>query len=83
MPRVPQPFDERFDPIMQRHREDMQATMSALVDAFPGVGLCLFLFDQHAGEPRANFISNADPAPLLAAIKQWVARQEAALPPQS
>lgn len=78
MPRVPQPFDRGFDRIMQKHREDMQATMLSLMETFPGVGLCLFLFDQHAGQPRANYISNTERRQTLEAIKEWVARQEAA-----
>lgn len=71
-----QPFDPGFDPIQQRWRDTMQAAMSALTKAMPGVGLCLFLFDQHAGQPRANYISNTDRSQTLKAIKEWVSRQE-------
>ena len=66
-----------MDPIQAKHRENMQAVMGVLIEAFPGVGLCLFLFDEHASQPRANYISNADRSQTLAAIKQWVQRQEA------
>jgi hypothetical protein len=54
----------------------MQAVFADLCDALPGVGLCLFLFDEQAGQPRANYISNAERSQTLAAIKEWVARQE-------
>ncbi len=73
---MPPRIDPGMDPIMQKHREQMQAAMEALTEAFPGVGLCLFLFDQHAGQPRANYISNARRSQTLCAIKEWVARQE-------
>ncbi len=56
--------------------KDMQAVFADLCDALPGVGLCLFLFDEQAGQPRANYISNAERSQTLAAIKEWVARQE-------
>jgi hypothetical protein len=72
---MPPKIDPGMDPIMQRHRENMQAVMEALIEAFPGVGLCLFLFDQHAGQPRANYISNTERKQTVAAIKEWIARQ--------
>jgi hypothetical protein len=62
---------------MQKHREDMQAVFGALTEVFPGTGLALFLFDADAAGPRANYISNTDRKQTLAAIKEWVARQEA------
>ena len=65
-----------MDPIQAKHRENMQAVMGALEEAFPGVGMCLFLFDEHASQPRANYISNTDRAQALKAVKQWVSRQE-------
>jgi hypothetical protein len=65
-----------MDPIQQRSRETMQEIMGMLTAAMPKVGLCLFLFDQHAGQPRANYISNARREQTLAAIKEWVARQD-------
>ena len=58
----------------------MQAVFAVLADTMPGVGLALFLFDEHANEPRANYISNTDRQQTLDAIKEWVARQEAAAP---
>ena len=72
---MPPKIDPGMDPIMQRHRENMQAVMEALIEAFPGVGLCLFLFDQQAGQPRANYISNTERKQTVAAIKEWIARQ--------
>ena len=73
---MPPRIDPGMSPLQQKHRENMQAAMDALTEAFPGVGLCLFLFDSDASGPRANYISNARREQTLAAIKQWVARQE-------
>lgn len=70
-------IDPGMQPLMQKHREDMQAAFAGLCDVFPGVGLALFLFDADAAGPRANYISNTDRKQTLAAIKEWVARQEA------
>lgn len=66
-----------MDPIQQKHREDMQAAILDLETRFPGVGLCLFLFDKDATGPRANYISNARREQTLDAIKEWIARQGA------
>lgn len=74
---MPPRVDPGMQPLMQKHREDMQATFGALCEAFPGVGLALFLFDADAAGPRANYISNTERRQTLAAIKEWVARQEA------
>jgi hypothetical protein len=71
-------IDKGMDPIQQRWRENMQAAMEALTKAFPGVGLCLFLFDQEAKPARANYISNTERAQTVEAIKEWVERQQAA-----
>ena len=71
-------IDPGMDPIQAKWRETMQAVFGALCDAMPGVGMCLFLFDEHAGEPRANYISNAARDQTIKAVKEWVARQEAA-----
>lgn len=73
---MPPRIDKGMDPIPAKHRETMQAIFGAICDAMPGVGMCLFLFDEHAGAPRANYISNADRKQTLTAIKEWVARQE-------
>ena len=74
---MPPKIDAGMDPIMAKHREQMQAIMDALTDVLPGVGMCLFVFDPHAGQPRANYISNTERTHTLAAIKEWVKRQEA------
>lgn len=75
---MPPKIEKGFDPIQQRFRENMQAAFGALVEIFPDIGLCLFLFSPDAANPRANYISNTDRSQTLAAIKEWVARQEAA-----
>jgi len=73
---MPPRIEIGMDPIQQRWRENMQAAMEVLTEAFPGVGLCLFLFDKDARGPRANYISNTAREQALEAIKEWVARQE-------
>jgi hypothetical protein len=77
---VPPKVEKGFDPIQAKHREDMQAVFGYLCDAMPGVGMCLFLFDEHAGEPRATYISNCRREQTLAAVKEWVARRRHAAP---
>ena len=74
---MPPKVEKGFSPIQQKHRENMQAAFGALCEVFPGVGLALFLFDADASGPRANYISNTERAQTLAAVKEWVARQEA------
>ena len=74
---MPPKVERGFDPIQAKHRENMQEIFGILCDAFPGIGMCLFLFDEHAGKPRANYISNCKREQVLSAIKQWVAIQEA------
>lgn len=73
---TPPRIDRGMDPLQQKWRDTMQALFATLCDALPGVGLCLFLFDETAAQPRANYISNTDRRQTLAAIKEWVARQE-------
>lgn len=73
---MPPKIDTGFDPIQAQHRENMQAIFDVLTEALPGVGMCLFVFDEHAGEPRANYISNCHREQTLAAVKEWVKRQE-------
>lgn len=74
---MPPRIEPGMDPIQAKWRDTMQRVMEALTDTMPGVGICLFLFDQHAGVPRANYISNAERGQTLSAIKEWVSRQEA------
>jgi hypothetical protein len=71
--------DPGFEPIQDEWRAVMNAIMAALDDVFQGAGICLFVFDQDADGPRANYISNASRKQTLAAVKQWVARQESSI----
>jgi hypothetical protein len=73
---MPPKVERGFDPIMQKHRENMQSAFAELCNRFPGIGLCLFLFDEHSTGPRANYISNTRREQALSAIKGWVAIQE-------
>ena len=52
---MPPKVEKGFDPIQAEHRETMQMVFGAFCEAMPGVGMCLFLFDEHAGEPRRTF----------------------------
>ena len=73
-------------PPLLRFRLDMQAHMTALSAAYPGVGLALFMFHNPAWEPstrtlgriRSHYISNSDRNLTLAAVREWTDRQEAA-----
>lgn len=72
-------IENGFDPLHPKHRETMQAVFSDICAALPGVGMCLFLFD----EQRVNYISNAKREETLLAIKAWVAKQEVVDEPRS
>lgn len=71
------------DPIQQKYRALMNATAEGLDKIFNGdaqpkkVGFVLlsFEFDKVEGG-RVNYISNADRADMIAAIKEWLARAE-------
>ncbi len=55
----------------------MQATMSALVEMFPGCAITLLISPFNAPEgARTNYVSNANRADMLTAMKEIVARFE-------
>ncbi len=70
------PFDAGMDPIQARWRDTMQAEFSRLIDAMPGVGMVLFLFDEHAGKGRLNYIANVKREEAIPAMQEWIDRQE-------
>lgn len=55
----------------------MQETMRALVDLFPGCAITLLISPFNAPEgARTNYVSNANRADMLVALKEIVARFE-------
>jgi hypothetical protein len=77
---MPPKIGPGFDPIQAKWRDTMQAVFGTICEVMPNVGMCLFLFDQHAGQPRANYISNTGRPQTIAAIKEWISRQVQAEP---
>lgn len=71
------PFDAGMDPIQARWRDTMQAEFRRLIDAMPGVGMVLFLFGEHAGKGRLNYIANVKREEAIPAMQEWIDRQEA------
>jgi hypothetical protein len=70
-----------MDPIQQQWRENMQACMAALTEAMPGVGMCLFLFGQEGTGGRVNYIANTERSVTVGAVRAWLERQVAHMPP--
>lgn len=68
-----------MDPIEQAHREAMEAIMKALAELFPGMGIALMIFD-FGDKGQLNYISNAERADVIAALKEFIARQEGRMP---
>jgi len=54
---------------------DLQYAFDQLQQFWPGLGLGLFVFDVEG--PRTSCISNCPSEQTLAAVKAWVARQDA------
>jgi hypothetical protein len=67
------------DPIEQAHRDAMEAIMKALAELFPGMGITLMIFDL-GDKGRMNYVSNADRADMLIAMKEFIARHEGRMP---
>lgn len=68
-------------PIERKHRSQMNAIMEALTQVFPGYGISLMVFElDKPGSPhtagRINYISNAERASMLTALKEFIARSE-------
>lgn len=76
------------DPIQPELRQMMNDVAAGLDDIFNGrelpglprtkkVGFCLFTFNfGQIDGGRVNYISNADRADMIAAVKEWLARAE-------
>lgn len=64
-------------PIDPKYREKMRAVAEALDDVFRPAGFALLIFplnEPHEG--RVNYISNANREDMLAAMKEFIARNE-------
>lgn len=68
----------RDDEIMIQRRRSMRTVESVLHAIFPGAYVFMFFIDKETYQPIAPSLSIAESAQTLAAIKEWVARQEAA-----
>ncbi len=66
------PFDAGMDPIQAQWRDTMQAEFRRLIDAMPGVGMVLFLFGEHAGRGRLNYIANVKRDEAIPAMQEWI-----------
>ena len=64
------------DDIELKHYADMNAVADELRKTFRGHGFCLLVFDFNTTQGRMNYISNANRADMLTAIKEFIARVE-------
>jgi hypothetical protein len=68
-----------MDTIEKKYRDHMNRVMEALTELFPDSGVALLVFEfGHTG--RVNFISNADRSDMIAAMKEFIARNEGRVP---
>lgn len=63
-------------PIEDAHRELMNEVAGLLDKVFAGYGWTLLVFDFHRHDGRMNYISNAQRADMLVAMKEFIARNE-------
>lgn len=77
------------DPVAEGSEEKMQALAAGIDDVLNGdahprpVGFILITFnfaDFDGGEPRANYVSNADRADVVAMLRELIGRWEAQEP---
>lgn len=65
------------DPISPAYHERMNALARALSELLKPAGFALLVFDMNRIEGgRVNYISNAERASMLAAMKEFIARAE-------
>lgn len=71
------------DPVDPKYRELLNATAKGLDDIFNGeekprrIGFALFIFEFGKVEGgRVNYVSNAERAEMLVAVREWLARAE-------
>lgn len=62
--------------IEPQHRKSMNDVAAVMANIFKGYGFALFIFplDGHGG--RMNYISNAERADMLAALREFIANNE-------
>lgn len=70
------------DPISPEYREQMNALAKLINTMFEGAGFALLIFDK-TDPARANYISNAQREDMLVAMKEFIARNEGRVPPET
>jgi hypothetical protein len=70
-------------PIEEQHRELMNQVAKVLDITFQGYGWTLLVFDFHRQDGRMNYISNAQRADMLTAMKGFIAANEGRVMPEA
>lgn len=63
-------------PIEQQLRDAMNAVADVLAETFAGKGFALLVFPLNANDGLMNWISNADRADMITAMKEFIANSE-------
>jgi hypothetical protein len=66
--------------IEEKHSLVMNKLAEVLDDMFDGYGFSLLVFPLNGADGRMNYISNADRACMLVAMKEFIARNEGRIP---
>jgi len=72
---MPTPSDLRHSDIEEKHRTQMNALAALLQDEFPEYGFALLVFDFNS-PGRMNYISNAQRADMVNALKELITKFE-------
>jgi len=72
--------EEDHQPIEAKNRDIMVRTAKILDQMFEPYGFCLLVFPMEGGDGRMNYISNAERATMLIAMKEFIARNEGLVP---
>lgn len=70
-------------PIESKFIEPMNEIGQILNSALDGAGFCLLVFDRNTDKGRMNYISNANREDMLTALKEFIAKSEGRMMPQS
>ncbi len=69
------PVEQKFRGFMQRLASTVDGMLRKKFKRKIGFTILLFELNEFSGG-RVNYISNADRADMIAAMKEWIARQE-------
>lgn len=69
-----------MDPIDPKLRDDMNLVGRMLSAVFKPFGFTLLVFDVNRHDGRMNYISNANRADMLVAMKEFIAKHEGRAP---